>query len=499
MSLQSAFYPFPIVGGTTAGTYAAGNDSRITGAATKERAPTFRQFVAECNAKLAEYGIDPSLSDAQTAIHTGSTLPFDYNTNCWLPPSQFDFSGVSLHDRGGALITSRHVLFAEHYSPSIGDTVSFLRQDNTVASSTISKLMPAGFRRGAYRVEAVADNKLYLDGVWNNAGAVAVRKSGIGQVTNFYYVNSSGSVNYSNTLNEVSLFNVGPASLVGDLTQFTSLDNSYVGATVIFYEQAEPMIAELASAITGCTAYPILNPEFSQLPFEEENDLTIYGIVTVNSSGYKAFAKKFEIKNILGGNAGISRDSEADRLVDVEFSRITGFNENVGGPFVSELFPEGVIGGDSGCPAFVIDKNNQLILVGTNTAATSFRPIGVNISAIRDVIRLSINITTPWYQDDNPYLVRTLPDTVETTRKIIESGAVVDFDAFAQASARRVVRAMRSPNIISNQGSLININSGTGVPSSEVANGSLYIRTDGTADTTLYVRAGGSWTAIAST
>ena len=35
MALLSAYYPQPVVAGTTAGTYAAGNDPRITGAAPK--------------------------------------------------------------------------------------------------------------------------------------------------------------------------------------------------------------------------------------------------------------------------------------------------------------------------------------------------------------------------------------------------------------------------------------------------------------------------------
>ena len=40
------------------------------------------------------------------------------------------------------------------------------------------------------------------------------------------------------------------------------------------------------------------------------------------------------------------------------------------------------------------------------------------------------------------------------------------------------------------------IRSGTGAPSHTPPNGSLYLRTDGTATTTLYVRAGGAWTAL---
>ena len=35
MAFLSSFYPQPVVAGTTAGTYAEGNDSRITGAAPK--------------------------------------------------------------------------------------------------------------------------------------------------------------------------------------------------------------------------------------------------------------------------------------------------------------------------------------------------------------------------------------------------------------------------------------------------------------------------------
>lgn len=40
------------------------------------------------------------------------------------------------------------------------------------------------------------------------------------------------------------------------------------------------------------------------------------------------------------------------------------------------------------------------------------------------------------------------------------------------------------------------ITTGTGAPSHSAPNGSVYLRTDGTATTTLYVRAGGAWTAL---
>lgn len=40
------------------------------------------------------------------------------------------------------------------------------------------------------------------------------------------------------------------------------------------------------------------------------------------------------------------------------------------------------------------------------------------------------------------------------------------------------------------------ITSGTGAPSAAEPNGSVYLRTDGTASTTLYVRAAGAWSAL---
>jgi hypothetical protein len=40
------------------------------------------------------------------------------------------------------------------------------------------------------------------------------------------------------------------------------------------------------------------------------------------------------------------------------------------------------------------------------------------------------------------------------------------------------------------------ITTGTGAPSHSAPNGSIYLRTDGTASTTLYVRAGGAWSAL---
>jgi hypothetical protein len=54
-------------------------------------------------------------------------------------------------------------------------------------------------------------------------------------------------------------------------------------------------------------------------------------------------------------------------------------------------------------------------------------------------------------------------------------------------------------SLVAGGGSPVNAPSilcGTGIPSSSAVNGSIYLRVDGTASTTLYVRAGGSWSAL---
>ena len=65
------------------------------------------------------------------------------------------------------------------------------------------------------------------------------------------------------------------------------------------------------------------------------------------------------------------------------------------------------------------------------------------------------------------------------TFRFIGTGATVQFDA-------GMILGSGGPTITT----------GTGAPSHSAPNGSVYLRTDGTATTTLYVRASGAWTAL---
>lgn len=65
------------------------------------------------------------------------------------------------------------------------------------------------------------------------------------------------------------------------------------------------------------------------------------------------------------------------------------------------------------------------------------------------------------------------------TFRFVGSGATVQFDA-------GMILGSGGPTITT----------GTGAPSHTAPNGSVYLRTDGTASTTLYVRAAGAWSAL---
>lgn len=66
-----------------------------------------------------------------------------YNASCWA--AGFDFTGVAHKNtvngtasRAGTLITRRHVLFAAHYLPPVGTTLTFIAADNSKITRTIS-------------------------------------------------------------------------------------------------------------------------------------------------------------------------------------------------------------------------------------------------------------------------------------------------------------------------------------------------------------------------
>lgn len=65
-----------------------------------------------------------------------------YNAGCWA--AAFDFTGVAHKNSwsgtasgAGVAITRRHVLFAAHYLPAVGSTLTFIAADNTKITRTI--------------------------------------------------------------------------------------------------------------------------------------------------------------------------------------------------------------------------------------------------------------------------------------------------------------------------------------------------------------------------
>lgn len=451
---------------------------------------TREAFVEQGNAILAGYGVNANLSQASSDLHTGKILPFSFNTSCWLPPGAFDFSGVALNAQNGALITNKHILCARHFTPKIGNTISFLRPDNTSTSVTVSRLIPLGFRKATLKVVAVANDILYLDGIWNRAGCVAVKKTGAGQSVQMYYTNDSLSVDYGNTNNELLLYSVDTAA--DEVAErITGLDSSYVGATVVFYEQLDLVVAELSSTISGCAIYPLFDPEFSQRPFSSNNSLTPYAIActAIAESSRKVLAKRLEVANFSRSKIF----SDAPLYSPAETSTTSAV------PTFNQAITSGNFGsGDSGSPLFLVGENNQLILFGvlSTQGAGGYTSVANVVYPMQELFAYIYNGSNYWYDAANTYKFNTLPHTVENQNKRITSGAIVDFDGSALAAAREATKALHNPNLIASDGSFVSIRSGSDAPTFSASDGSIYLRTNGTAASTLYVRAGGAWAAL---
>lgn len=79
-----------------------------------------------------------------TQDHSGGT--YTRNADFWGSPFVEALTGISpwnstgSFQRGGILISPRHMLFATHYPPDNGATVRFVKSDNTVITRTISGL-----------------------------------------------------------------------------------------------------------------------------------------------------------------------------------------------------------------------------------------------------------------------------------------------------------------------------------------------------------------------
>jgi hypothetical protein len=76
---------------------------------------------------------------------------WDYNEDVWTNYIEpIDWSGLSPfnssggYNKGGALITPKHLVFANHYQFAIGDTITFIDGDDNVANRTITKKQRVG-------------------------------------------------------------------------------------------------------------------------------------------------------------------------------------------------------------------------------------------------------------------------------------------------------------------------------------------------------------------
>lgn len=85
------------------------------------------------------------LSLLSGGVHSGGNWHFSgasYNSACWA--ADFDFSGVTHNQSAwntphmcGTAITERHLLFAAHYCPPVGATVTFIAPDGSNVTRTI--------------------------------------------------------------------------------------------------------------------------------------------------------------------------------------------------------------------------------------------------------------------------------------------------------------------------------------------------------------------------
>lgn len=106
--------------------------------------------------QLANYLIttlEDALADQQPLASAGlfsaqdhSSGTYTRNVDCWAASFVEALTGISpwnstgSFQRGGILISPRHMLFATHYLPDSGATVRFVKSDNTVVARTISGL-----------------------------------------------------------------------------------------------------------------------------------------------------------------------------------------------------------------------------------------------------------------------------------------------------------------------------------------------------------------------
>jgi hypothetical protein len=99
-------------------------------------------WVAGTLGKHVNDAVDSRLVGANPAtdkqIHDGST----YNATCWA--ADLDFTGISRGIPRCTLVKDNMVVFAEHYYPTVGATVTFLAADGSIVTRTIAAKVDVG-------------------------------------------------------------------------------------------------------------------------------------------------------------------------------------------------------------------------------------------------------------------------------------------------------------------------------------------------------------------
>jgi len=127
---------------------------QVTRSLTGPTAGTYAEFSEDIINALMAAGGDLNLFSVTTP---GA---WAYNGDCWA--SSFDFTGVPAghgngraFNRGGALITRRHLICAHHYQAEVGETIEFVKANGTIVSYTIQA-------RFNYSDSLIVDKQIYL-------------------------------------------------------------------------------------------------------------------------------------------------------------------------------------------------------------------------------------------------------------------------------------------------------------------------------------------------
>jgi hypothetical protein len=102
----------------------------------------FASWVVGTLGQHVNAAVDSRLVGANPAtdkqIHNGSA----YNASCWA--ADLDFTGISRGIPRCTLVQDNMVVFAEHYYPTVGATVTFLAADGSIVTRTIAAKVDVG-------------------------------------------------------------------------------------------------------------------------------------------------------------------------------------------------------------------------------------------------------------------------------------------------------------------------------------------------------------------